>query len=65
MLAEREKRMGNESVTSSTDELNEKSKHNTAQQLLEEIRQAVSEASSRGNKTALIKRLVKRFDFLQ
>lgn len=40
--------MGNESVTSSTDELSEKSKQNTAQHLLEEIRQAVSEANSRG-----------------
>ncbi|KRT84865.1 Sterile alpha motif containing protein [Oryctes borbonicus] len=49
VLAEREKRMGNESVTSSTDELSEKSK-NTAQHLLEEIRQAVSEANSRVKK---------------
>lgn len=40
--------MSSDSVTSSTDDLNEKSKHNTAQQLLEEIRQAVNEASSRG-----------------
>lgn len=48
VLAEREKRMGNESVTSSTDELSDKSKQNTAQHLLEEIRQAVSEANSRG-----------------
>ncbi|KAK9704042.1 SAM domain (Sterile alpha motif) [Popillia japonica] len=50
VLAEREKRMGNESVTSSTDELSDKSKQNTAQHLLEEIRQAVSEANSRVKK---------------
>lgn len=48
VLAEREKRMGSDSITSSIDDLNEKSK-NTAQHLLEEIRQAVNEASSRGN----------------
>ncbi|XP_071057520.1 uncharacterized protein [Onthophagus taurus] len=49
VLAEREKRMGNESLTSSTDELSEKSK-STAQHLLEEIRQAVSEANQRVKK---------------
>lgn len=46
MLAEREKRIGSDSVTNSTDDLSEKNK--TAQHLLEEIRQAVSEANARG-----------------
>lgn len=50
VLAEREKRIGSESVTSSMDELNEKGKQ-TAQHLLEEIRQAVSEANARGKNT--------------
>lgn len=49
VLAEREKRMGTESLSNSTDELNEKSK-STAQHLLEEIRQAVSEANARVKK---------------
>ncbi|XP_049819529.1 uncharacterized protein LOC109595347 isoform X2 [Aethina tumida] len=45
VLAEREKRLGNESISSSTDELNDKNA--AAQQLLEEIRQAVSEANTK------------------
>lgn len=49
VLAEREKRMGSESITSSTDDLNDRKA--TAQHLLEEIRQAVSEANARGNVT--------------
>ncbi|XP_065161310.1 uncharacterized protein Spn isoform X5 [Atheta coriaria] len=49
VLAEREKRIGTESLTASQDELNEKSK-STAQHLLEEIRQAVNEANQRGMK---------------
>lgn len=48
VLAEREKRLGSDSVNSSTDELNTKNKHNAAQHLLEEIRQAVSEANAKG-----------------
>lgn len=48
VLAEREKRLGSDSVTSSTDELNEKSKDDPAHHLLEEIRQAVSEANAKG-----------------
>ncbi|XP_025836703.1 uncharacterized protein LOC108734606 isoform X3 [Agrilus planipennis] len=47
VLAEREKRIDSGSVTSSTDDLTEKSK-STAQHLLEEIRQAVNEANARG-----------------
>lgn len=46
VLAEREKRMGSDSTNNSTDDLSEKNK--TAQHLLEEIRQAVSEANARG-----------------
>ncbi|KAK5642531.1 hypothetical protein RI129_008698 [Pyrocoelia pectoralis] len=48
VLAEREKRIGSESVSNSTDDLSEKNK--TAQHLLEEIRQAVSEANARVKK---------------
>lgn len=48
MLAEREKRMGVDSINNSTDDLNEKSNRQTAQHLLEEIRQAVTEANARG-----------------
>lgn len=48
VLAEREKRLGSDSVTSSTDELSEKSKDDPAHHLLEEIRQAVSEANAKG-----------------
>lgn len=48
MLAEREKRIGSDSVNNSTDDLSEKNK--TAQHLLEEIRQAVSEANARVKK---------------
>lgn len=47
MLAEREKRIGGDSLTNSTDDLNE-SKQAQAQQLLEEIRQAVHEANAKG-----------------
>lgn len=50
VLAEREKRLGSDSVTSSTDELNEKSKNDPAHHLLEEIRQAVSEANAKVKK---------------
>lgn len=46
VLAQREKR--NDSLSSSTDELNEKCKHDAAQHLLEEIRQAVNEANAKG-----------------
>ncbi|KAK4877137.1 hypothetical protein RN001_009643 [Aquatica leii] len=48
VLAEREKRIGSDSVNNSTDDLSEKNK--TAQHLLEEIRQAVSEANARVKK---------------
>ncbi|KAK9891508.1 hypothetical protein WA026_014744 [Henosepilachna vigintioctopunctata] len=48
VLAQREKR--NDSLSSSTDELNEKSKHDAAQHLLEEIRQAVNEANAKVKK---------------
>lgn len=47
VLAEREKRIGNESLANSTDSLNE-SKQAQAQHLLEEIRQAVHEANAKG-----------------
>lgn len=47
VLAEREKRLGSDSVHSSTDELNEKTKDDPAHHLLEEIRQAVNEANSK------------------
>ncbi|XP_076264933.1 protein phosphatase 1 regulatory subunit spinophilin isoform X17 [Rhynchophorus ferrugineus] len=47
VLAEREKRLGSDSVTSSMDDLNEKSKNDPAHHLLEEIRQAVSEANAK------------------
>lgn len=47
VLAEREKRLGGD-VSSSTDELETKAKHKTAQHLLEEIRQAVNEANAKG-----------------
>uniref|UniRef100_A0AAR5P3K6 Neurabin-1 n=1 Tax=Dendroctonus ponderosae TaxID=77166 RepID=A0AAR5P3K6_DENPD len=50
VLAEREKRLGSDSATSSTDELNEKSKSDPAHHLLEEIRQAVSEANAKVKK---------------
>ncbi|XP_066255923.1 uncharacterized protein Spn isoform X3 [Euwallacea similis] len=50
VLAEREKRLGSDSVSSSTDELNEKSKDDPAHHLLEEIRQAVSEANAKVKK---------------
>ncbi|XP_045463648.1 uncharacterized protein LOC123673221 isoform X2 [Harmonia axyridis] len=50
VLAQREKR--NDSLSSSTDELNEKSKHDAAQHLLEEIRQAVNEANAKVKKVA-------------
>ncbi|XP_060519961.1 uncharacterized protein LOC132698107 isoform X4 [Cylas formicarius] len=50
VLAEREKRLSSDSVHSSTDELNEKSKNNAAQHLLEEIRQAVNEANAKVKK---------------
>lgn len=42
--------MGSDSISSSIDDLNEKGKQ-TAQHLLEEIRQAVSEANARGTLT--------------
>lgn len=45
-MAEREKRIGSDSINNSSDDLSEKNK--TAQHLLEEIRQAVSEANARG-----------------
>ncbi|KAF5288291.1 hypothetical protein FQA39_LY04059 [Lamprigera yunnana] len=48
VLAEREKRISSDSVNNSTDDLSEKNK--TAQNLLEEIRQAVSEANARVKK---------------
>lgn len=48
VLAEREKRLGSESMNSSIDELNEKSKNDPAHHLLEEIRQAVNEANAKG-----------------
>lgn len=46
VLAEREKRIGGESLNNSSDDLSEKNR--TAQHLLEEIRQAVSEANAKG-----------------
>ncbi|XP_050311669.1 neurabin-1 isoform X2 [Anthonomus grandis grandis] len=59
VLAEREKRLGSDSVTSSTDELNEeKSKEDPAHHLLEEIRQAVSEANAKVNRDVLVKKVV-------
>lgn len=48
MLAEREKRAGGDSLSNSTDDLNEKNKQAQAQHLLEEIRQAVHEANAKG-----------------
>ncbi|KAG5890937.1 hypothetical protein JTB14_019875 [Gonioctena quinquepunctata] len=50
VLAEREKRLGTDSVSSSTDELNEKTKDDPAHHLLEEIRQAVHEANAKVKK---------------
>ncbi|XP_057658198.1 uncharacterized protein LOC130895088 isoform X2 [Diorhabda carinulata] len=50
VLAEREKRLGGDSATSSTDELNDRSKDDPAHHLLEEIRQAVNEANSKVKK---------------
>lgn len=47
-MAEREKRLGSESINSSTDELNERTKNDPAHHLLEEIRQAVNEANAKG-----------------
>ncbi|CAG9854132.1 unnamed protein product [Phyllotreta striolata] len=47
VLAEREKRLGSDSTHSSTDELNEKTRDDPAHHLLEEIRQAVNEATSK------------------
>ncbi|CAH2004152.1 unnamed protein product [Acanthoscelides obtectus] len=52
VLAEREKRLGSDSVSSSTDELNEKSKNDPAHHLLEEIRQAVNEANAKVKRVA-------------
>ncbi|CAH0546934.1 unnamed protein product [Brassicogethes aeneus] len=48
VLADREKRLGNESINSSTDELDDKNA--AAQHLLEEIRQAVNEANAKVKK---------------
>uniref|UniRef100_A0A6P7H1J0 Neurabin-1 n=2 Tax=Diabrotica virgifera virgifera TaxID=50390 RepID=A0A6P7H1J0_DIAVI len=50
VLAEREKRLGTDSVSSSTDDLNDSSKEDPAHHLLEEIRQAVNEANSKVKK---------------
>ncbi|KAJ8934618.1 hypothetical protein NQ318_012652 [Aromia moschata] len=50
VLAEREKRFGCDSINSSTDELNDKSKNDPAHHLLEEIRQAVNEANAKVKK---------------
>ncbi|KAJ8933539.1 hypothetical protein NQ314_013952, partial [Rhamnusium bicolor] len=50
VLAEREKRLGTDSINSSTDELNDKTKNDPAHHLLEEIRQAVNEANAKVKK---------------
>ncbi|XP_044269794.1 uncharacterized protein LOC123014647 isoform X2 [Tribolium madens] len=50
VLSEREKRFSSDTLNSSCEELTEKSKHNAAQHLLEEIRQAVNEANAKVKK---------------
>ncbi|XP_008191012.2 uncharacterized protein Spn isoform X2 [Tribolium castaneum] len=50
VLSEREKRFSSDTLNSSCEELTERSKHNAAQHLLEEIRQAVNEANAKVKK---------------
>lgn len=50
VLADRERRSTGDSLSSSTDELNERDRHDPAHHLLEEIRQAVNEANAKVKK---------------